>query len=141
MEKTLALVKPGTTNNAEFIVDMFSRIEDAGFKPRDKRLLWLTKTQVSKFYEVHKDKPFFNGLVNYMSSGEIFLVILEKENAIEDWRKIIGATDPAKADPESLRGKYGNKEVIRENCVHGSDSKENAEREIRFFFGDVSLID
>jgi nucleoside-diphosphate kinase len=96
------------------------------------KIAHMTPLQAGKFYEVHKERPFYAGLVTFMSSGPVVAAILEKENAVEDYRKLIGATDPAKAAPGTIRRQYA--KSVQENAVHGSDSDENAAIESNFFF-------
>jgi len=107
-------------------------ITAAGFKIIACKYTRLTPGLASVFYEVHKDRPFYSSLVSFMSSSPIFAAILEKDNAVADFRKLIGATDPSKAEPGTIRQKYARS--IEENAVHGSDSNENAEIEGNFFF-------
>lgn len=128
---TLTIIKPDAVNK-EFIGPILNMIHDAGFHIAGLRLTRLNKTQAEKFYGVHKDKPFFTDLVNFMISGPIVVGILEKENAVEEFRKLIGSTDPSKADEGTIRKLYA--ESIQNNAVHGSDSDENAEIECNFFF-------
>jgi nucleoside-diphosphate kinase len=111
---------------------ILDRIINAGFSIRAMKRLKLTKEQAGEFYAVHKARPFYDELVEFMSSGPIIAAILEKENAVEDFRKLIGATDPAKADEGTVRKLYASS--VGENAVHGSDSDENAVIESDFFF-------
>jgi nucleoside-diphosphate kinase len=117
---------------------IIQHILDAGFEMKGMRLLKLTKTSAEKFYAVHKGKPFYERLVQYMISGPVIPIALEKENAVEDFRKLIGATDPQKAEEGTIRKLYA--ESIERNIVHGSDSPENAIIEIRHFFTPEELI-
>ncbi len=96
------------------------------------RMLWLTKGEAQRFYEVHKERPFYDDLVEFMTSGPIVVAVLKKENAVEDYRKLIGATDPEKAEEGTIRKKFA--KSMQENAVHGSDSDENAQIESSFFF-------
>ena len=107
-------------------------INDAGFRIVAMKYTKLSKEGAGSFYEVHKERPFYGELVEYMSSGPIVAAILEKDNAVESFRKFIGATDPAKAEEGTIRKLYG--KSLGENAVHGSDSDESAEREAGFFF-------
>jgi nucleoside-diphosphate kinase len=110
-------------------------INEAGFRIKAMKYTRLSKEQAGKFYEVHKDKGFYGDLVDFMSSGPIVAAILEKENAIADFRKLIGATNPANAEPGTVRAAYA--ESVQRNAVHGSDSDENAVIESDFFFSKV----
>ncbi len=132
MNQTLMIVKPDATkrNLTGFIV---RRVERARFKVVEMRLINLSVEQARAFYEVHKERPFYEDLVAYMTSGPVVPVALEKENAVADFRALIGATNPKEAACGTLRYEIGND--IQENSVHGSDSDENAAREIAFFFG------
>jgi len=125
------MIKPdaASSGNAGAILQ---DITAAGFKVIALKYTRLTPQLASAFYEVHKDRPFYSSLVSFMSSGSIFAAILEKDNAVADFRKLIGATDPSKAEPGTIRQKHARS--IEENAVHGSDSNENAEIEGNFFF-------
>lgn len=107
-------------------------INQAGFRISAIRSTKLTRDEAEKFYEMHRGKPFFEGLVDFMSSGPIVALLLEKENAIEDFRKLIGNTDPAKAEEGTIRKMFA--ESVQRNAIHGSDSIENMQREADFFF-------
>lgn len=107
-------------------------IEEAGFRIVAMKKTQLTKEKAGQFYAIHSERPFFNDLTTYMSSGPIVPMILEKENAVEDFRKLIGATDPQKAAPGTVRALFA--KSIEANAIHGSDSDENAEIESNFFF-------
>ena len=129
--RTFTMIKPDAVGagNSGAITKM---IEEAGFKIIAMKKTALTKELAGKFYEIHKERPFYAELCNYMSSGPIIPMILEKENAVEDFRKLIGATDPSKAEEGTIRKLYASS--IGENAVHGSDSDENAKIEGEFFF-------
>lgn len=129
--KTLTIIKPGAVSN-EYIGPILEKINSAGFHIAAMRLFKLTQTQAENFYSVHKERPFYNSLVTFMTSGPVVVAMLEKENAIEDYRKLIGATDPSKAEEGTIRKLYA--ESIESNAVHGSDSDENATIECNFFF-------
>jgi nucleoside-diphosphate kinase len=131
IEKTLAIIKPDAVKK-NVIGKIISRIEDEGFKITAMRLAKLTKDEAKGFYIVHKDKSFYGGLTDYMSSGPVVLMRLERENAITHWRKVMGATDPAKAEPGTIRRLYGFS--IESNATHGSDAPETAEWELNYFF-------
>jgi nucleoside-diphosphate kinase len=113
-------------------------IEDAGFKIKAARTLKLSVEDAGKFYAVHSERPFYNDLCRYMSSGAIMAVVLEKENAVADFRKLIGATNPANAEAGTIRKAFA--KSIEANAVHGSDSDENAEIESRFFFANKEEV-
>ncbi len=125
------MIKPDAVKNGH-IGAIINDITQAGFKIIALKYIGLTKETAGAFYAVHKERPFYADLVNFMSSGPIVAAILEKDNAIEDFRKLIGATDPTKADVGTIRQKYA--KSIDANAVHGSDSDENAEIEGNFFF-------
>ncbi len=133
VERTLAIIKPDAVRAGDTgkIID---RIEQEKFTVLDLRKVKLETEQAEHFYEVHKGKPFFHELVEMMTSGPVVVMVLEKVNAIQDWRKLMGATDPAKADEGTLRKQFG--QSMTKNALHGSDSTENADREIKFFFTD-----
>lgn len=132
MEQTLAIIKPDAVKK-KIIGKIIQRIEDEGFRIREMKLMRLTKQAAEGFYAVHKNKPFFSSLTEFMSSGEIVVMVLERERAIAHWREVMGATDPALAKPGTIRHSYGFS--IERNAVHGSDSPETAEWEINYFFG------
>ena len=129
--KTFTMIKPDAVGagNTGAIIKM---IEGAGFRILALKKTLLTKERAGQFYAVHKERPFYNDLVNYMSSGPIVPMILEKDNAVEDFRKLIGATDPKKAEAGTIRALFA--KSIEANAIHGSDSDENAEIESDFFF-------
>jgi nucleoside-diphosphate kinase len=129
--KTFTMIKPDAfaDGNNGAIIKM---IEEAGFKITAMKLTKLTSETAGKFYEVHKERPFYNDLTAYMSSGPIVAMILEKENAVADFRKLIGATNPKDAEEGTIRKKFA--KSIEANAVHGSDSDENAAIEGNFFF-------
>ena len=131
VEQTLSLIKPDAVerNLEEEIKQFFIK---SGFKILKQKKVKLEKKDAEIFYKVHETKPFYNDLCNYLSSGPIVAMILEKSDAISENRKVMGATDPAKADEGTIRKKYGLS--IDKNSVHGSDSVENASKEIDFFF-------
>ena len=133
LEKTLSIIKPDAVerNLQEEIKEEFKK---NSFKILKEKKIKLEKSEAEKFYQVHQSKPFYNDLCSYLSSGPIVVMILEKENAILENRKLMGATDPTKAEEGTIRKKYGIS--IDKNSVHGSDSPENAEIEIDFFFKD-----
>ena len=131
VEQTLSIIKPDAVerNLTEEIKNVF---KSNGFEIKNEKKIKLEKSEAEKFYQVHQSKPFYNDLCEYLSSGAILVMILEKLNAVMDNRKIMGATDPQKAEEGTLRKKYGIS--IDKNSVHGSDSIDNAKIEIDFFF-------
>ena len=136
-EKTLCIIKPDSVKK-NYYGEIINMILNAGFDVKGLKMLRLSEKQAEEFYSIHKGKPFFNELINYMTSGPIIPIALEKENAVLDYRKLIGATDPAKAEVGTVRNKFG--ESLTFNAVHGSDSPENGEKEISFFFSTNELI-
>jgi nucleoside-diphosphate kinase len=130
-KRTFTMIKPDAAGagNTGAIIKM---IEEAGFRIVAIKKTLLTKERAGQFYAVHQERSFYNDLVSYMSSGSIVPMILEKENAVEDFRKLIGATDPRKAAPGTVRALFA--KSIEANAIHGSDSDENAEIESNFFF-------
>jgi len=129
--KTLIMIKP-TAVRKGFIGPIMGKIAEGGFRIKAMKYTMLSLDQAKAFYGVHKDRPFFGELTDFMSSGPIVAAILEKENAVEAWRNFIGATNPAEAAEGTIRKLYGTS--LGENAVHGSDSDENAEIESNFFF-------
>lgn len=134
IQRTLSIVKPDAVKKNK-IGAILSRLEDAGLRIVAARMLLLTREQAAKFYEVHKERPFYNGLIDFMTSGPVLVQVLEGEDAIAQNRKVMGATDPAKADPGTIRADFA--ENVEANAVHGSDSPENASIEIKFFFPEL----
>ena len=135
--RTFAIIKPDAIQNND-TGKIYDRILDANFKVLGAKLLQMTNEQAQGFYSVHKERPFFNDLVNFMTSSPCMVLALEKDNAVADWRKTIGATDPQKAKKNTIRRDFAKN--VQENAVHGSDSNENAEKEIAFFFLDSELL-
>ena len=131
IQRTLSIIKPDAVAK-NVIGQIYARFEGAGLKVIAARMTWLSEQEAGQFYAVHKERPFFGELVEFMSSGVIIAAILEKDNAVADFRKLIGATDPAKADEGTIRKLYA--ASVGENAVHGSDSDENAKIEGSFFF-------
>jgi|TARA_B100001540_G_C15365099_1_gene443013 nucleoside-diphosphate kinase len=131
LEQTLSIIKPDAVerNLQEEIKNIFKK---NGFNLINEKKIHILKSEAEQFYKVHETKPFYNDLCEYLSSGPIIVIILEKENAVVENRKIMGATDPKNADEGTIRNKYGIS--IDKNSVHGSDSVENAKKEIDFFF-------
>jgi len=133
VEQTLSIIKPdGVQKN--LIGEIYSRFEKAGLEIVAARMMHLTKEQAQGFYAVHKERPFFNDLVSYMTSGPVIVQVLQGENAISRNREIMGATNPADAAPGTIRKDFA--ASIEENVVHGSDAAETAAVEIAYFFGD-----
>jgi len=133
LNKTFLLLKPDALQK-KVVGEIISMVERAGFNILNIRMKRWTKEEAEKFYAVHRGKEFFEGLVEFMISGPVIGLLLEKENAIEDLRKLVGATDPSKAEPGTIRHKYGTN--VRVNAVHASDSQESFEYEVKCFFGD-----
>ncbi len=136
-ERTLSIIKPDATrrNLTGAIVDRF---EKAGLRVVAQRRTRLSQAQAEAFYDVHKARPFFRSLVEFMTSGPVVVQVLEGENAIAKNREVMGATDPAKAAPGTIRKDFA--ESIEANSVHGSDAPETAAQEIRFFFSDLDIV-
>ena len=137
VEQTLSIIKPDAVerNLESQIKEMF---KSKGFSILKEKKIQIEKSEAEKFYKVHETKPFYNDLCNYLSSGTIVVMILEKDNAILDNRKIMGATDPSKADEGTIRKKFALN--IQENSVHGSDSEDNAKIEIEYFFKKEEIV-
>lgn len=129
--RTFTMIKPDAVIDG-FTGPIIQQIEDAGFRIAAIKKVHLSPEQAGKFYEVHKERPFYGELCEYMSSNPIIPMILEKENAVEDFRKLIGATDPAKAEEGTIRKRFARS--LSSNAIHGSDSDENAAIEGHFFF-------
>jgi nucleoside-diphosphate kinase len=131
IEKTLAIIKPDAVKK-KVVGKIIQRIEDEGFEISGLKMLHLTKEEAEGFYIVHKAKPFYDSLTDFMSSGKIVVMILEGENAIEKWRKTMGVTDPALAEPGTIRHEYGFS--VERNATHGSDAPQTSEWEINYFY-------
>jgi nucleoside-diphosphate kinase len=138
MERTLALIKPDATagSHAGAIIQ---RIEKAGFTIRAMKMLHLSRAQAEGFYAVHRARPFFASLTEFMSSGPIVALVLEAPDAIRKWRTVMGATDPAKADPGTIRKDFASS--IERNATHGSDARETAAFELSYFFAGAELME
>jgi len=134
---TFAIIKPDAVR-AGYTGKIIQRITDASFKLRAMKLLHLSLRQAEGFYAVHRERPFFAGLTEFMSSGPCVVMALEKEGAVKAWRDLMGATDPAKADEGTIRKEFGGS--VGENATHGSDSDENAAIEIAYFFSQLELV-
>jgi nucleoside-diphosphate kinase len=137
MERTLCIIKPDAVRNQN-IGNIVAMIQKAGFRILGMKQMTISTAVSGEFYAVHKARPFYGELVDFMSSGPIVPIALEKENAVADWRTLIGATNPAEAAEGTIRKMYATS--VGENAVHGSDSVENGQREVAFFFGEHELI-
>ncbi len=135
---TLAMIKPDAVE-ANNIGQIITKYNEAGFKVRAMKMTKLTQKQAMCFYAVHSERSFYNELVSFMTRGPIVALSLEKENAVEDYRKLIGATDPAEAAAGTIRNLFGKSK--EENAVHGSDSDENAIKETNFFFPESEIAE
>ena len=135
--KTYAMIKPDAIRNGH-LGKILDRTIGAGFKILGAKLIRMTKAQAEGFYAIHKERPFFNELTTFMSSGQTMVLVLQKENAVSAWRTTIGATNPAEAEEGTIRKEFATS--LSENAVHGADSDENAKIEIGFFFTDSELI-
>lgn len=135
--RTFTMIKPDAVK-AGHTGAILAKINEAGFRVVALKLTKLSREKAGEFYKVHKDRPFYQELVEYMSSGPIVAAILEKENAVEDFRTLIGATDPAKAEAGTIRALFG--KSIGENAIHGSDSDENAAEECNFHFAVTDMF-
>lgn len=136
-QRTLSILKPDATRR-NLTGKINSLIESAGLKIVAQKRLHLSKQQAEAFYAVHKERPFFGELVDFMISGPVVVQVLEGENAVQKNRDIMGATDPKKAEPHTIRAQFA--ESIEANSVHGSDSLENAKQEISFFFAGIEIL-
>ena len=130
-ERTLMIIKPESIQKRN-IGNILVRVEKEKFEITGLKLIHLTRGQAEDFYAVHKERPFFKNLIEYITSGPVIVARLERDNAVEKWREVIGATDPKKAAPGTIRALYGTS--IEQNAVHGSDSVENGRIETDFFF-------
>ena len=135
--RTFAIIKPDAVKNGN-TGKIYDRILKADFKILCAKLIRMTVAQAEGFYAIHRERPFFNELTEFMSSGACMVLALEKDDAVNEWRKTIGATNPDDADLGTIRKDFATN--IQENAVHGSDSNENAEKEIGFFFSQSELI-
>jgi len=135
--RTFTIIKPDSVRKGNF-GKIISRIEAEGFRVLGIKKVHLAEKQAQAFYAVHRERPFFPSLVQYMTSGPVYVAALERDNAVAHLRKVMGATDPAKADAGTIRKDFG--ESIEQNAIHGSDSDENANIEIAFFFATSELL-
>ena len=136
-KRTLSIIKPDATKK-NITGKIISILEKNNFKIIAQKRLRLSQDKAEEFYSIHKDKPFFKELTQFMSSNEIVVQILERDDAVKKYREIMGATNPSEAEEETIRAKYG--DSIQCNAVHGSDSEENAKIEINFFFSSLEII-
>jgi len=134
---TFGIIKPDAVRAGKF-GSIIQRILDGGFRIRGSKLIHMTRQQAEGFYAVHRERPFFSGLTEFMSSAPCIVMVLEKEGAVKAWRDLMGATDPAKADEGTLRKEFG--ASVGENAVHGSDSDENAAIEVSYFFSQLEIV-
>ena len=134
---TFGIIKPDAVRGGK-VGRIIGRITGEGFKIRAMKLIHMTRREAEGFYAVHRERPFFGELTEFMSSGPCVVMALEKEGAVKAWRDLMGATDPAKADEGTLRKEFGGS--VGENAVHGSDSEENAAIEISYFFSKLELV-
>ncbi len=137
MERTFAIIKPDAVER-RLVGRILARIEEAGFVVRGMRMHHLTKKEAEGFYAVHRERPFFGGLTDFMSSGPVVLLALEAPDAIKKWRTLMGATDPAKAEAGTLRKEFGGN--IERNATHGSDAPDTAAFELGYFFRGMELL-
>ncbi|HTR47603.1 MAG TPA: nucleoside-diphosphate kinase [Verrucomicrobiae bacterium] len=137
MERTLAIIKPDAVKRG-IAGEILSRIHAAKFQIVAIKSIWLTKTEAEGFYAVHRERPFFGELTDFMSSGKVIVMALEAEGAISKWRDTMGATDPAKAAPGTIRRDLGTS--IQNNCTHGSDASATAAFELGYFFAGSELV-
>jgi len=134
---TFAIIKPDAVKNNN-TGKIYNHIIESGFNILAAKLINMSKHQAEHFYSIHKDRPFYNELTDFMSSGRCMVLVLNKENAVNEWRDTIGATNPEEAKEGTIRSLYGTD--LGQNAVHGSDSNENAKKEIAFFFTEYELI-
>lgn len=137
IERTLTILKPDCVRK-KLIGEVTKRIQEAGFRIVAMKMTRLTQATAGGFYAVHKERPFYDELCEFMSSGPCVPMILEKENAIEDFRKFIGATDPEEAEKGTIRADFA--DSVGENIIHGSDSVENGRKEAAFFFTEAEVV-
>ncbi len=137
VERTLSFIKPDGVKKA-LIGEVIRRYESSGLRVVAMKMLRMSVDEAEKFYEIHRDKPFFKSLTHFIASGPVVVMVLEGEDAISKNRELMGATDPRKAERGTIRGDFATE--IERNIVHGSDSPESAQREIRFFFSDMEIF-
>jgi len=134
---TFSIIKPDAVSKG-YAGRILARITDAGFTVAALRMVRLTRQQAEDFYYVHHERGFYSGLVEFMSSGRVIVMVLRKANAVEEFRRLIGSTDPARADQGTIRAEFATD--VQKNAVHGSDSPENARREASFFFPAIEIF-
>jgi len=132
MARTLMIIKPDAVSR-NLIGEIVRRVEQAGFRVVELKMTRLTRPQAAEFYEIHKERPFYNDLLDFMTSDRVVPMVLERDDAVAHLRKVIGATDPARAEDGTIRKAFATN--VQNNAVHASDSPENAAREVAFFFG------
>lgn len=137
LERTFAMIKPDAVETGH-VGDILNIIGDNGFRVAGMKRLRIAKHEAEAFYAVHKERPFFPGLVKFMTEGPVVVLVLERDNAIAKWREVMGATNPANAAEGTIRKRFA--ENIERNCVHGSDAPETAAQEIPFFFSTAELL-
>jgi nucleoside-diphosphate kinase len=137
MEFTLAIIKPDAVGRY-YAGDIIKRIELAGLRVSAMRLIHLTPAQAESFYDVHRERPFFKSLCDYMTSGPVVVMALSADGAVAKWRQLMGATNPVDAAPGTIRKDFG--ENIERNAAHGSDGPETSAREVGFFFSQIDLV-
>jgi len=137
VERTLSIIKPDATRR-NLTGEIVARFEKAGLRVVAQKRMWLTRQQAEAFYAVHKERPFFSGLVEFMTSGPVVVQVLQGDGAVAKNREVMGATNPEKAAPGTIRKDFA--ENIEANSVHGSDAAETAANEIRFFFSDLEIV-
>jgi nucleoside-diphosphate kinase len=135
--RTFTIIKPDSVRKGNF-GKIITRLENEGFRILGLKKTTLLRKQAEGFYAVHRERPFFPSLVEYMTSGPVYVAALERENAVPHLRKVMGATDPKRADAGTIRAEFG--ESIEQNAIHGSDSDENAQIEVGFFFAEAELL-
>lgn len=134
---TFSIIKPDALGRGD-AGRILARITEAGFSIAALKMLYINRMQAEEFYSVHRERPFYPGLVEFMSSGPVIVMVLRHEKAVEEFRRLIGSTDPAKADKGTIRAEFGTD--VKTNAVHGSDSPENALKEARFFFSTIEIF-
>jgi len=139
IQQTFSMIKPDAVSK-NLIGEILKRLADAGFTLSAGKLITIRKEQAEELYVEHNEKPFYQGLVDFAMEGPVFLMVLKQENAIAKLREVIGATNPANAEPGTIRGDLAKEQELPRNMIHASDSPESAEREIRIFFEDSELV-
>ena len=135
--RTFTIIKPDSVRNGNF-GKIITRLEAEGFRILGLKKVGLSRKQAEGFYAVHRERPFYGSLVEYMTSGPVYVAALERDNAVPHLRQVMGATDPKKADQGTIRAEFG--QSIEQNAIHGSDSDENAKIEVAFFFSESELM-